>query len=743
MDSSIRVVWVGWLALGGSLLLFALHPWILDRAEYALLDARFQLRGPISVVNPVTVVAIDAASIDEYGRWPWPRSVQAELVNRLVEAEVVAIGLDLVFSESETPRDTAALHLARRILAEQLPTDPSVAEEIALLDRALARDDTDAQLAVSLSRSGRTALGYFFRTGIDEADPPEELAARLPDIRRSQVSVAKVPSGGRAPILTCTGLETNLPAIQHAGRRSGFLSAVKDFDGVTRRAALIARCGDSFYVSLALSVYEIVSGKRTILLGDEHALRELRLGDRVFPTDEGGKILVNFRGPAGTFPHVSASDVLAGRLVPGDLEGAIVLVGLTEVGLGDAQTTPFPGIFPGVEVHANVLDNLLVGDLIGRDDGWVVAELGLIVFLGMLLIFVIPRTRGALMSFVFAATLTLALLLLGFFAFVEYGVWINLIYPLTTVGIVYLSVEVTRSLTAEARGRRIRNMFATYVPPSVVKQLAEDDAVLRLGGETRTLSILFSDVRDFTSLSERLGVEDTIRLMNAYLGAMTEIIFDSEGTLDKYIGDAVMAFWGAPISLADHAERACRAAIAMQSELETFAAAHPDVRGSEDLRVRIGLHTDSVMVGNMGSDLRFDYTLIGDGVNLCSRLEGLCKVYGVGILASRDMVDRLPPSFTTREIDEIRVKGRRAPSVVCEVLGEHAPTGEQAFWLEAHAEGLSHYRAGRWREARTALEKAVAARGQDGPSSALLERMRDLGGVPPESWAGIWSFETK
>jgi len=743
MNSNIRAAWAGWLALGGSVLLFALHPWLLDRAEYALLDARFQLRGSTPVAHPVTVVAIDAASIDEVGRWPWPRSVLAELVDRLVDAQVLAIGLDLVLSETETPRDAAALYLARRVLSEASATDPNAGKEIAALDRTLARIDTDARLSDSLSNSRRAAVGYFFRTGRDDADPPAELAARLPGIRRSQVSVAKVPSGGRAPILTCTGLEANVPAIQEAGRRSGFLSAVKDLDGVTRRSSLVARCGESFYVSLALSVYEIATGKRTILLGDEHALREIRVGDRAFAVDEGGKILVNFRGPAKTFRHVSASDVLAGRLPPGDLAGAIVLVGATEVGLGDSQTAPFPGEFPGVEVHANVLDNLLAGELISRDDGWVVAELGLIVLLGLLLIVVVPRTPGVLVSFAFAAGLTLVLLLVGFFVFVEYGAWINLIYPLTTVAIVYSSVEVTRSLAVEARSRRIRSMFATYVPPTVVKQIADDESALQLGGETRTLSILFSDVRDFTSLSERLGAEDTIHLMNVYLGAMTRIVFDSTGTLDKYIGDAVMAFWGAPISMPDHAERACRAALAMQSQVESFAADHPDVRGAQDLRVGIGLHTDSVMVGNIGSDLRFDYTLIGDGVNLCSRLEGLCKVYGAGILASREMVDRLPTSIATREIDEIRVKGRRATSVVCEVLGDGALSRETSCWLDAHAEGLRCYRSGRWPEARSAFQEVVSLRGGDGPSSALLDRMRALGDSAPQAWTGVWAFETK
>jgi len=743
MSPRTQAAWTGSAALGIALLLFAAHPWLLDRAEYALLDARFQLRGPSATESPVAIVAIDAESLDAFGRWPWRRSLVADLIDRLVEAEAAVIGLDLVFSEAETPRDLSALRLARRVLSQQPGSDPTASGEIATLDRVLERTDTDARLAEAIANSGRTVTGYFFRTAIDEADPAAELTARLPEIRRSQVSVAKVPQDGQAPILTCTGLETNVPAIQRAGRRSGFLSAVSDSDGVTRRAALVARCDDSHYVSLALALYELHTKKRTMLLGDEHGLRQIRVGDRSFPTDEGGKILINYRGPAGTFREVSAADVLRGRLAPGELAGTIALVGPTEVGLGDARTTPFEAVFPGVEIHANILDNLIAGDVIRRDDAWVTAELGLIVLIGLVLIVVIPRTSGVLVSFAFAGTLAVALLALGAYAFVRHDAWLNLIYPLVAIGLVYLAVELPRSLAAESRSRRVRKMFATYVPPSVVRQLADDEEELRLGGETRTLSILFSDVRDFTTLSEQLGAEHTIRLMNVYLGAMTKIVFDTSGTLDKYIGDAVMAFWGAPVSFPDHADRACRAALDMQRELKTFARDHPDVRGAEHVRAGIGLHTDSVMVGNIGSDLRFDYTLIGDGVNLCSRLEGLCKTYGIEILASREMVSELREPISTREIDDIRVKGRQASSVIYEVLGDGPAGRSDLEWLEAHAEGLGHYRAGRWSEARARLEEVIAIRGGDGPSAALLDRMRALDDAPPDDWTGVWSFETK
>lgn len=746
MASRFRAAGVGWIALGAALLAFALHPWLLDRAEYSLLDARFRLRGPQPVSESVVIVAIDAASLDEFGRWPWRRSLLADLIDRLAGAGVAAIGVDLVFSEKETPAQTGALRLAREILAAKTSPEEPRTEEIALLDEALTETDTDARLAASVAANGRTALGYFFRTGQAEADSPEALASRLPDIRRSQVAVAKVPARSHYPILTCTGLEANVPVVAGAGRRSGFLSALADPDGVTRRAALVARCADSYYVSLALSVYELASGQRSLLLGDDQALREVRVGERVFPTDEGGKVLINFRGPPGTFPRISAGDVLAGRVAPGELAGALALIGATEVGLRDTRSGPFPGIYPGVEIHANLLDNLLAGDVLRRHDGLVVAELALIVLIGVLLIGVIPRTPGVLVSFLFATGLALALVVFGSLAFTEFGIWLNLAYPLATVVLVYLAVEVTRSLAVEARGRRVRDMFATYVPPGVVKALAEGEADLRLGGERRTLSLLFSDLRGFTSLSENLGPEGTIGLMNVYLEAMTRRLFETGGTLDKYIGDAVMAFWGAPLALEDHAERACRAALGMQEELVTFGARHPDLPGAEGLEMGVGIHMAEVVVGNVGSDLRFDYTVMGDGVNLCARLESLTKLYGVGILTSAELARILPASFHLREIDEIRVKGRRGAGVIYELLGERsADSADSAeeLWLEAYAEGLVEYRSGRWPAAREAFARVIAARGEDGPSSALIERMEAVGGVPPDGWTGTWTFETK
>ncbi|MFP8876209.1 MAG: adenylate/guanylate cyclase domain-containing protein [Myxococcota bacterium] len=734
---------VGRAALALSVGLFYAHPWLLDRAEYALLDWRFRMRGESAPNHPVVVVAVDAESLDELGRWPWPRSVLATLIERLDEAQVRAIGLDMIFSEQETAIDADVLREARRVLAEHGGDGAEATDGIRRIDDALAEADTDAALAAAIRKSGRVVLGYFFRTGVDEADGPERLADARRSIRRSQVSVARAPVESRAPILTCTGLETNLREFQQAARRSGFFTATLDPDGAVRRAPLVARCQDSFYVSLALAVYEVATGSRAALMGDADRLLEVRVGDKVFPTDEGGGVLIDYRGPAGTFPYVSAADVIRGRVGAEQLAGAIALVGPTEVGLYDSQATPFGASFPGVEVQANIVDGLLSGEVLQRYDWLVVAELGLILAIGLLLIVVVPRTGGATASACFALMLGFLVVTTSVLAFNEAGVWLNLAYPLATLVIVYLSVEVTRSLGVEAASRHVRRMFSTYVPPEVVEELTRKQDSFALGGEERELSILFSDLRGFTAISEDLGARDTTLLMNAYFSAMTRTIFESAGTLDKYIGDAIMAFWGAPLPVADHPHQACRAALAMQDGLGGLAGLHPEIVGIPRLRMGIGLHVAPVVVGNLGSELRFDYTIVGDGVNLCSRLESLSQVYGAAVVCSGDFAARLPSGFLVRELDTIRVKGRRQSCEIFEVVAERSVRPGESHWLQAHAAGLDAYRGGRWEAAESAFAEVLAARPDDTASLLLVDRIRGLRAAPPENWQGVWTFESK
>jgi adenylate cyclase len=739
MKGSRLIVVVGLVVLAAMVGLFSARPWVLDRLELSLLDYRFRLRGEIAPQSPVALVAIDEKSVDRLGRWPWRRDVVARIIDRLVEAGVSVIGFDIVFSEPEIPPETTLLRdLQGAVTRGDVP--PGIVD---LLERSIEEADTDGRLAEAVARSERAVLGYFFRTtAAGDLPDREDLDRALKRIRRSRVAVTRLPPEGAARALSCTAVEDNIAPIQAGARRLGFFSSIPDPDGVVRRVPLVARCGDDLYVSLPLAVFEVLSGAKAMVLGDPSGIQEIRIGETSIPTDEGGRVIVDYRGPTGTFPTYSAVDVLTGEVGREELEGVAVLLGATEVGIGDHVPTPFARVFPGPEVHANVLENLLTGSVIRRHGGLLLAELAALVALGLFVVLVVPGVRSVLRGASLAASLLVLYLGVALWAFVARGTWVNVTYPVLTLVAVYMAVALTQSMTVEARARRIRRQFATYVPPEVVTEMIDHPDRFRLGTERRDLSILFTDIRGFTTIAEEIGPEDVSRLLNAYLTPLTRIVFESRGTLDKYIGDAVMAFWGAPLPVDNHPARAAASAIAMQRAVEHLRTTRDDLPGADRLRIGIGLHAGEVVVGNMGSELRFAYTLSGDGVNLCSRLEGLTKFYRVGILASADLVERLPSEFVSRELDTIRVKGKRQSVRIFELLG--APGEPDPGFLERFARGLLAYREGRWKEAEEAFLEVIALReGDDGPSSLLLERMERLGGAPGDDWDGTWNFEEK
>ncbi len=747
MKPAWRVLGAGLSMTGVMLVIFALRPVVLEQLEWRLLDWRFQLRGEQVPESPVAIVGIDAKSVEELGRWPWPRDVMGDLIDRLGASGALAIGLDVTFSEPEEIQTRDILVRAEEALAETGKTSQALTDEIR---QTLVAMDTDSALEASLENSKQVVLGYFFRTGRSEGLPGEELDEKRRTVRRARIPVTRLPDEGMTPILRCTGIETSLPRFHESARSSGFLNAQFDLDGVLRQAPLILRCGDSLYPSLALALVETAVGRRSMVVGDALGIQNVVIADTAFPTDEGGKVLINFRGPAFTFPHFSAVDVIEGRLPPEALAGKIVLVGATEVGIGDIRNTPFGRVFPGVEVHANVIDNLLTGEVLKKDADLELLELGLIAALGLLVSLAVALLGSASRGAVFTALLGTGLFVGVVFAFERQGLWVNLAYPGLTVVLTYLVAAVAQSITVERSRRQIRQAFSTYVPPGVVDEMTRKPESFKLGGETRPLSILFSDIRGFTTLSQALGAEGTATLLNTYLTEMTQLVFDSQGTLDKYIGDAIMAFWGAPLAIDDHPERAAAVAVQMQERIAWLKENRSDIAGIPDLRVGIGIHSADVVVGNLGSELRFDYTLAGDGVNLCSRLEGLTKYYGVGIITSEDLAAGLPADFRLRPLDTIQAVGKDEPTRILEIRGRGpAPDGESA-WLEAYARAQALFRDGDWAASETAAvdarrlhSESGATSTTDGPTEFLLERIRSHSGRAPDDWQGTWIFDSK
>lgn len=673
--------------------------------ELKTVDARFRLRGVRPVADQVVIAGIDQRSIDALGRWPWPRSDLASLIDSLHELGAKVIALDIVFAEPE----------------RNAP-------------------ENDQRLAEAISRAGNVVLGYYFRTAIDPGGggPPGGRRESLPagvaeeEEKRFQEGLASV-AASRVPIVrmrgefeprdVCVGVEPNIPLISRASKAQGFFSIRPDNDGVVRRIPTVISCRDNYYTSLSLRAAAKGLGDAPITLNlARDGIRSLKIGERRIMVDEGGALRVNFPGPARSFSYFSAIDLIRKRVDREAIRDRIVIVGTTELGIEDIRATPFGPVVPGVEVQAAAVETMLRGIFIQRDNLIILGDILIVLIIGVGLGGLLHRFPGAVHRA--EAFLVAAVLFAGWevFSFGKLGLQYNAFYPGFCLILTYLGVSLYEGLGIETRSRQTRAAFEAYAPPEVVDMIVSSPDKLILGGERRDISVLFSDIEAFTSFSESLAPEEVVRLLNSYLTPMTELIFHYGGTLDKYIGDAIMAIYGAPIHHADHAERACCTALAMMRALDTLKNKAWFDRGWPDIQIRIGISSGPMAVGNMGTDMRFAYTAIGDGVNLASRLEGLNKEYGTRILISEFTRDRLKSVFSVRELDVVRVRGKRIPVRVYELLGEGVPSVEEARFIGDFEAGLKSFRSRRWAEAKERFRACLDERHEDGPARVMLAR---------------------
>jgi len=695
------------LGLGASALVAA--PWaagLLDDVEGVLVDGMMRVRGKRPADPRIAIVAIDAESIDRHGRWPWRRDRFAELISRLHEAGARTIALDVVFAE------------------------PSRRDEVVDLS------SEDAALARAMAEADSVVLGYFFRRAGDEAldgarPPPGALPPVAPVQRvTGDVGESVVP---RRPLV-----EPNLPLFAEAAAGQGFYDQRPEA-GVHRRYALIARHAGFHFPALALAAAARYLGE-PVEVRFSGSVPEVRLGEREVTTDEAGKLWIDYAGPGGSFETISAARVLAdGGLAPGELEGRLVFVGFTEGGLGEVFTSPWGTEMTGVEVHAHAADNLLAGRYI-RDTGVeAAAALAAILLLGPLSSLLVVATPGRAAGALAAVALVLLWPAAAYLAFAAGGWHLDLTAP-ALAGLLALVGQVA----VGGPSRWIQRTFQQFVSREVVDEMLRHPERVQLGGESRELTVLFCDVRGFTALSESREPRQVVEILNRFFTPMTAVVLGHGGTLDKYMGDALMAFFGAPARQDDHAARACRAALAMRAELERVKAeAAAGGEGAigplpERFGVGIGLNTGVMTVGNMGSEQIFDYTVIGDPVNLGSRVEGLTRVYGVDVVVSeftRAAAEAAgEEGFLFRELDRVRVKGRREPVTVYELMDRREGDGGAAAAEERarrYEEALAAYRERRFGEAAERLEALLRDHPGDGPSRALLARVRELEREPP------------
>jgi adenylate cyclase len=684
---------------------------------------------------PVTILDIDDPSIEEFGQWPWPRSRVAEMVTKVAGAGAVAIAFDIVFAEpdrlspEEVARDNPALPEEVRAKLRSLPSNDS------LLARAMQETRVvTGQTSVRSARSNRgdKAVMRAVPHAVIGADPTPFLP-RFPDVVR------------------------NLDIIEDAAAGRGVFSVRPDPDGIYRRVPIVMLVQDTIRLGLSPELLRVATGGNAFAVrSNEAGIDGVVLGGKMIRTGSDGSVwpYLTQSLPAR---YVSAGDVLAAKLAPERLAGQLVLVGTSAIGLADFRPTPLGVPMAGVEIHAQLLENILTDTLLNRPNYALAMELMTVLVLSVLVIVLVPMIAAILI-------IALAVVLLGgyaglsYYLFHESRILIDPTWPVLSTVLTLMMMSTANYIREERQKRWIRDAFGQYVSPDLVARLQKSPESLILGGERRELTVLFSDVRTFTTLAEsyRDDPQGLTALMNSFLTVLSRAILREGGTIDKFMGDAVMAFWNAPVDAPDHAAAACRAALAMRADVATLNARRASdaaEAGGEELRIDagIGINTGNCVVGNMGSDTRFDYTALGDAVNLASRLEGQSKTYGLGVILGSETARPLEGRFAMLELDLLRVKGKMEPERVFGLMGDEAMQARPEFSvLEAvNIEMRAAYVAQNWDAAAAALDKLETA-GEpldldlSGFAALYRRRLETLRADPPgEGWDGVHAATDK
>jgi adenylate cyclase len=721
----------------------------LERVELETLDVRFRVRGPEPPESPVVLAAIDEASIDREGKWPWPRTKLARLVDRLTDAGAKVIAFDVGFLEPDSQWRELTTELREAAAAEGPASSPAQI----CLNHLANLPGPDEALADAIARAEaagvRVVLGFFFHTG-GRANFRDPDAAGDPADTRLALDPAAYPIQSATPdaavnrLLQAQAPEASIPRVAAAAGAAGHFNMVPDVDGVVRRIPVVVTYQNDFFAPLSLMAAAAYAEAPLAVRVDAGGVQSVRLGETAIPVDSAGRMRINFQGPEGVFPYISVTDILTGDPRAGDwremVRDGIVIVGATAVGIYDVRVTPFDTVFPGPEIHATVVDNVLSGDFLRKAGGMVMLDLLGMIGIGGLLGFLLARL-GAIGGT--AATLGLAGLWLGTaqFLFAVQGQVLTVIYPLLIIGGLYASITLWRFFQEARQKLFIKNAFGHYVSPAVVEELIQSPEKLELRGEERNITAFFSDIQGFSRIAEQLEPRRLGELLNLFLTEMTDIILDHRGTVDKFEGDAIIAIFGAPNDVPNHPAVACRAAVAMQRRLAQLRETWRE-GGWPEIRMRIGMCTGRAVVGNMGSQSRMDYTMIGDVVNTAARLEGINKFYGTYTAAAESTAAAAGDGLLVREVDRISPVGKKEPIRFFEIREE--TDGPAREMTARYAEGLAAYRNREWDAAIAAFQAALAAVPEDGPSQVMLERCQQLRSEPPaEDWEAVFSAPTK
>ena len=717
----------------------------LDLMELKTVDLRFEARERISPNPGIVLAVIDEKSIAREGKWIWPRSKLADLVTKLSKAGASVIAFDIGFLEPDDKRVVQAIENIESAVENFDIQDKGIEN---YLKKLKAQADNDKLLANAIANSSASVvLGYFFQMDPESSEHLNEkdISIHQENITGSRYSMERYTSDDarNVPLIEVLTPQSNIELISNATSYSGFFNMYPDQDGVVRWMPAVLKFKESLYAPLSLMTISALLNIPLSVKVAEYGVEEVRIGGLSIPTDELGRILINYRGKEKTFPHIPVTDIL-NEDIPGSLlKDKIVIVGATAVGIYDLRVTPFGSVFPGLEIHANIVDSILSEDFMYQPAWASIFDITAIIVTGLFLGIVLSRA-GVISGAATGSFLFIGYILLCQYLFSEKGWILNLVYPLSVMILVYVGITAYRYLTESRQKRFIKDAFSTYLAPTVVKQLIESPETLELGGEEREITAFFSDIQGFTSISEKLTPKELVDLLNEFLTEMTDIILNHEGTVDKFEGDAIIAFFGAPNELDNHAETACMASIEMQKRLAELRAIWK-VKEKPELKMRIGLCSGPAVVGNMGSKSRMDYTMMGDTVNIAARLEGVNKIYGIYTLIGETTYRAAGNRVIAREIDSINVVGKKEPVTVYQLLGYPEDNDDRMIeTVDYYTKGLYAYRNQDWEKAVNFFKKALEITPDDGPSRTMLLRCDEFKANPPgKDWNGSFTMKTK
>lgn len=712
---------------------------------------------PEKQAAPVRIIDIDERALREIGQWPWPRTKLAELVDKLNSYNVLVTGFDIVFAENDSSSPQALIKQR-----DDIPENAVIALQ--------ALPDNEQIFAESIAKS-RVVAGQI---GVYEETPAPSNLPR-------KVGYGVLSSDGDRlvkPMLNqYQGLVGNLPIIEKAATGVGLFSTRSGYGGTIRKVALVEKVQDVLYPSLSLEMLRVALGGK-----DDYLIKGFKDGSAgvqsilvkgatpqikfEIPTDPHARVYVHFaKYPTAKEPlYLSAADIMnpkdeaTKQRLAKLLAGALVVVGTSAAGLKDIRITPINPVLPGVEVHAQLLETILSDAHLTRPFEAVMIEWFIILFSGILMIILVPRLNS-LMTFALTALVIGSNIAVGWYYYIHYNQLLDASFPALSLFALFMVLGYLNYIREEKQRKQVKNAFSHYVSPELLDDLANNPEKLSLGGETRNITVFFSDIRGFTSISERFNAQELTRFINSFLTPMTNVILERKGTIDKYMGDAIMAFWNAPVEIKDHAIQACHAALEMQQAVKDLNAKLKAESESVDLpegynrrryvpiQVGVGLNTDDCCVGNMGSDQRFDYSALGDGVNLGSRLEGQSKTYGVDIVLGENTAELVKDEFAIIELDLLQVKGKTKPVRIYALLGDKVMKDSKEFQSlqQAVDKLLASYRAQKWSSVKKQA-KALIKQNESLKTFAELFISRVVvfeQHSPPANWDGVAIATTK